>query len=102
MESETVFWNNRIDQIYLDTTYCRPEYDFPSQSDVIMTTVATVTEHLDNNDKDKTLVVVGAYTIGKERIFKAIAEALDAKLWAETRRVSTWQVGSCSTVQDVS
>merc|ERR1712098_730711 len=24
-----------IDQVYLDTTYCKPEYDFPPQAEVI-------------------------------------------------------------------
>ena len=34
---------------------------------------------------------MGAYLIGKERIFKAIAEALDCKLWADNSRVGTWK-----------
>ena len=32
------------------------------------------------------VILVGGYTIGKERIFKGIAEALDCKVWANTKR----------------
>jgi DNA cross-link repair 1A protein len=51
-----VFWNTRIDKLYLDTTYCRPEYDFPSQSDVITRTVEMVGEFVAN--RPDTVVMV--------------------------------------------
>ncbi|KAG8832703.1 hypothetical protein FRC17_000849 [Serendipita sp. 399] len=35
---------------------------------------------------DSVLVVVGAYTIGKERILKAIARALNTSIWCEPRK----------------
>ena len=91
MESYPEFWqlDFRVDTLYLDTTYCRPEYDFPSQADVIQKTVELVKEFI--NKKPKTLVFVGAYDVGKERIFKAILEALDCKLWGDQRRVDTWR-----------
>jgi len=88
MEEEPVFWNTRIDRIYLDTTYCKPDYDFPSQEDVIMRTVDIVSEFVAT--KPDTLVMVGAYTVGKERIFKAIAAGLDAKVWGDKKRRRTW------------
>jgi len=88
MEEEPVFWNTRIDKIYLDTTYCKPEYDFPSQEDVIMRTVDMVVEFV--TEKPDTLVMVGAYTVGKERIFKAIAAGLEAKVWGDKKRRRTW------------
>ena len=75
MEEEPVFWNTKIDKLYLDTTYCKPEYDFPSQKDVISRTVEMVTEFV--TVKPDTVVMVGAYTVGKERIFKAIAAGLE-------------------------
>ena len=34
----------------------------------------------------RTLICVGSYTIGKERIFMAIAEALDCKIFAATEK----------------
>ena len=91
MESYPEFWqlDFRVDRLYLDTTYCRPEYDFPSQADVIQRTVELVQEFIAK--KPKTLVCVGAYAVGKERIFKAILEALDCKLWGEQSRVDTWR-----------
>lgn len=89
MEEEPVFWNTKIDKIYLDTTYCKPEYDFPSQTDVITRTVELVGEFVAN--RPDTVVMVGAYTVGKERIFKAIAAGLEAKVWGDTKRVRTWR-----------
>ena len=62
--------------------------NFPSQSDMVETSVTAVTNLV--AARPDTLVIVGAYTIGKERIFKAIVEALDANLWAENKRVATW------------
>ena len=56
MEEEPVFLNTRIDKLYLDTTYCRPEYDFPSQSDVITRTVEMVGEFVAN--RPDTVVMV--------------------------------------------
>jgi len=89
MEEEPVFWNTKIDKLYLDTTYCKPEYDFPSQSDVISRTVELVGEFVAS--RPDTVVMVGAYTVGKERIFKAIASGLEAKVWGDTKRVRTWR-----------
>ena len=91
MESYPEFWqlDFRVDTLYLDTSYCRPEYDFPNQDDVIQRTVELVHEFL--TKKPNTLVLVGAYLVGKERVFKAILESLDCKLWGDQRRVDTWR-----------
>ena len=91
MESYPEFWqlDFRVDTLYLDTSYCRPEYDFPNQDDVIQRTVELVQEFL--TKKPNTLVLVGAYLVGKERVFKAILESLDCKLWGDQRRVDTWR-----------
>ena len=67
------------------TTYCKPEYDFPSQVDVIERTVELVKEFVSNNPA--TVVIVGAYNvICKESIFMAIADGLDSKLDGEVLR----------------
>ena len=89
MEECPEFWNLSVDKLYLDTTYCKPDYDFPSQSDVIHRTVELVREFLQR--KPKTVVLVGAYAIGKERIFKAVVESLNCKLWGDNTRVDTWR-----------
>ena len=75
----------RIDQLYLDTTYCKPEYDFPSQHSVIKATVDLVKQHLVKYPR--ILICVGSYTIGKERIFTAIANEIKAQIWGSTEKV---------------
>ena len=91
LESLPEFWQSSfsLDRLYLDTTYCRPEYDFPSQSDVIEKTVELVNTFLAG--RPRTVVMVGGYDVGKERIFKALAASLDCKVWGDRKRVSTWR-----------
>ena len=84
MEEYPALWNNKIDQLYLDTTYCKAEYDFPNQSSVINCSVDLMKKHLQKYPK--TLICVGSYTIGKERIFLAIANEIDAKIWGSTEK----------------
>ncbi|RKP34708.1 beta-lactamase-like protein [Dimargaris cristalligena] len=68
--------DTQLDALYLDTTYLDPTYAFPPQREVIE---AAPKHRLD----DRLLFVVGTYTIGKERIFASIAEALDSKVYVD-------------------
>ncbi|KAL8578492.1 hypothetical protein ACOMHN_028764 [Nucella lapillus] len=67
-----------VDELYLDTTYCDPSHAFPSQKETIEFAVTTALKAVAQDPF--TLVVCGAYTIGKERIFIAIAHALQTKV----------------------
>ncbi|XP_052102796.1 DNA cross-link repair 1A protein-like isoform X2 [Mytilus californianus] len=78
MEEMKCLQNVRIHQLYLDTTYCDPKYAFPPQKLVIEFGVSLVDKIM--TEKPKTLVVCGSYTIGKERIFTAIARRFDCKI----------------------
>ena len=87
MEEYPALWNVSVDSVYLDTTYCRDQHDFPSQLDVIERTKELVKDHLEGAGSScKTLIAVGSYTIGKERIFLAVAEMLDCKVWANAEK----------------
>ena len=96
MEEFPELWNNKIDQLYLDTTYCKPEYDFPPQSAVINTTVDLVKKHLEKYPK--TLICAGSYTIGKERIFIAIAQDMNAKIWGSSEKIRVLKTLSHSVI----
>ncbi|KAJ5765815.1 DNA cross-link repair protein pso2/snm1 [Penicillium odoratum] len=101
----------RIDQCYLDTTYLSPKYAFPSQAQVIsacselcvrlneeagvgldlgkatgslMNKFLSVTspERTKETSGGRLLVVIGTYSIGKERICIGIARALGSKIFA--------------------
>jgi DNA cross-link repair 1A protein len=80
--------NRRLDQIYLDTTYCDPKYTLPSQADAIQAAVGyAVTQVQDaRRQGHRLLLLFGAYTIGKERIYLAVAKALGMKVYVDSRR----------------
>jgi DNA cross-link repair 1A protein len=103
--------NQRIDTVYLDTTYLDPKYAFPCQTSVIeacaeMTISLNTGKPLEPEpgglsgyvtaDKKKAaapkgrlLIVVGTYSIGKERICTGIAHAIKSKIYATPQKLST-------------
>ncbi|BFZ18369.1 hypothetical protein BsWGS_21407 [Bradybaena similaris] len=78
MEKYPILKRAATTDLYLDTTYCNPSYSFPTQQDVINFVVSLVLTYVTSNPN--TLVVCGTYTIGKEKIFKAVAETLNSKI----------------------
>ncbi|KZT51302.1 DRMBL-domain-containing protein [Calocera cornea HHB12733] len=78
----------RLDLLYLDTTYLNPKYCFPPQPQVIDACAALARRVVLGKPagKGKTLVAIGTYSIGKERIVKAIAQALGSKIYCDARK----------------
>lgn len=78
--------SQKISNLYLDTTYADPKYTFPHQQLVSSKVLDLVAPYA----KDpKTLLIVGTYTIGKERIFLSLAERFGLKFWAKPSKINT-------------
>ena len=71
---ETLKRNGRVDELYLDTTYCNPNYDFPRQRVALECMQKIVSNAL--REEPKTLFTCSAYSVGKEKAFKAIGDAV--------------------------
>ncbi|EGF99889.1 uncharacterized protein MELLADRAFT_40002, partial [Melampsora larici-populina 98AG31] len=73
--------DKKIDICYLDTTYLNPKYCFPAQEQVI-----NACSDLVKSRDESILVLIGTYTIGKERIVKQIAKSIGSKIYCDTRK----------------
>ena len=93
-----------LDYLFLDTTYCNPSYTFPSQASVIDETALFVAKLLreahepqqdssaqearlgwgalkpDTGRRGRLLILFGSYSIGKERLYMAVADRLGLKV----------------------
>ncbi|KAL6655508.1 hypothetical protein ACP70R_006334 [Stipagrostis hirtigluma subsp. patula] len=78
MANNTVLKSSHIHTLILDTTYCNPRYDFPSQEIVIQFVIEAIQAEAFN---PKTLFLIGSYTIGKERLYMEVARLLQKKIY---------------------
>eukprot|EP01080_Neovahlkampfia_damariscottae_P008545 gene8545-369_t len=69
--------DKKINGVFLDTTYCNPQYVLPTQENVL----DVISTFVKNRMKSNTLFVIGSYTIGKERICEAIANLCHCKIF---------------------
>ncbi|KAF8889304.1 beta-lactamase-like protein [Infundibulicybe gibba] len=104
----------KIDHVYLDTTYLDPKYTFPPQP-VVISACAELASRISSGrpvnkqqsvdswmtpkdpeaakKKTKTsrtlfIIIYSTYSIGKERIVKAVADALKAKVYCDARKMA--------------
>ncbi|XP_066211495.1 DNA cross-link repair 1A protein [Saccopteryx leptura] len=89
----------KVHTLYLDTTYCSPEYCFPSQREVIQFAINTAFEAVTRNPC--TLVVCGTYSIGKEKVFLAIADVLCSKVGMSQEKYKTLRCLNLPEVNDL-
>nr|CBN81447.1 DNA cross-link repair 1A protein [Dicentrarchus labrax] len=87
METYPELVSCRVQTLYLDTTYCSPEYTFPRQQEVINFAASTAFELVTLNPR--TLVVCGSYSVGKEKVFLALAEVLGTKVCLSRDKYNT-------------
>lgn len=78
----------RLDDLFLDTTYCNEKYSLPTQDEAIAATVEVAECEFSTSQKRCTrlLMLFGAYTIGKEKIYLSVAERLQKKVYVDRTR----------------
>eukprot|EP01125_Pyxidicula_operculata_P006402 TRINITY_DN2222_c0_g1_i10.p1 TRINITY_DN2222_c0_g1~~TRINITY_DN2222_c0_g1_i10.p1 ORF type:complete len:618 (-),score=115.62 TRINITY_DN2222_c0_g1_i10:2242-4095(-) len=69
--------------VFLDTTYCDSWYTFPTQQQVIDKCIEIIKPEISRPD---TIIVVGSYTIGKERLFIAAGLHYDVKIYVHNEK----------------
>ncbi len=79
-----VFKAIKVDLIYLDTTYLDSYYTFLPQEKIVALGVQVARNEL--RAQANTLIICGTYTIGKERVFMAIAESLGCKVFVSREK----------------
>ncbi|KAL1458497.1 hypothetical protein WDU94_008642 [Cyamophila willieti] len=89
MQKIDILRSTHFDKVYLDTTYCNPHYNFPSQKTVLTQLVQLVERN--HEQYPNTLYICGSYTIGKEKVYISILEKMKWKIYVESskRRILT-------------
>ena len=80
-----------LHMVYLDTTYAKSRIVFPSQEHVLASLASEVHRITVSENRQKLiplsyLIVVGTYTIGKERVCEHLATLLATRLWTASPR----------------
>lgn len=85
---KTLNQHPQLDELFLDTTYCNAKYTLPAQDIAIKATVECAVREAQQamSKKERLLLLFGAYTIGKERIYLSVAERLGTKVYVDSQR----------------
>jgi hypothetical protein len=76
--------NRRLEALFLDTTYANPAYAFPPQEACIEAVVQMALQHARDPG---VLLLFGSYSVGKERLFMAVAKALDEPVYVDKAKL---------------
>lgn len=86
-----------LDLLYLDTTYLHTKRRMPPQEESIAFLLENVQKYLESNIGEKFLILVGAYLIGKEKVWMSIAEKFNFKVFLEKERYKAFkEICTCS------
>lgn len=97
MVEQLAQWNVKLDLVYLDTTYLSSKRRMPPQDESIQYVLENVQRYLEHNIGEKLLIIVGAYLIGKEKVWMAIARHFNFKVFLEKERLKAFKaICSCS------
>ncbi|KAL0481222.1 hypothetical protein AKO1_012817 [Acrasis kona] len=69
----------KLDALYLDTTYCDPQYTFPEQEEAIQLVSNIVKAKKEKSGK--VLFLIGTYHIGKEKVASRIAKECNCNIF---------------------
>ena len=77
-----------IDHIYVDNTYCKGKYNFPSQEIVINTVISVLRQYfsipLQSPPEEKNILVLfSSYTIGKEKVWLAVSKEFGLSVYVD-------------------
>lgn len=91
VEPELLRVKGKVDTVYLDTTYCEEKHTFPPQEDSIALVVEHVTKQLKSSGDDGCLVLLSAYTIGKEKVLLEVSRATGHQIYVSPDKMKVLQ-----------
>ncbi|XP_028785526.1 DNA ligase 6-like isoform X2 [Neltuma alba] len=82
------------DAVFLDTTYCHPKFQFPSQEESVAYIVDVVERAENENDGSigNVLFLVATYVVGKEKILLELARRFKRKVHVDARKMEVLRV----------
>ncbi|XP_054810637.1 DNA ligase 6-like isoform X2 [Prosopis cineraria] len=82
------------DAVFLDTTYCHPKFQFPSQEESVAYVVDVVGRTEGENDCStrNVLFLVATYVVGKEKILLELARRFKRKVHVDARKMEVLRV----------
>lgn len=77
---------NKVDTVWLDTTYSDPKHDFVQQQVAIDTIASQIEEIFQDQSRLETLVLLSCYSIGKERVLWEASQRTNQMIYVQEKK----------------